>query len=63
MHSPWGIEFNIIKETGWTRQYLLWSESWINIQLMLRDAPSYKTKKRENKRVLTTKEELEDFFK
>lgn len=42
MNSPWGIEWMILKETGWTRRYLLWGESWINIQMMLADAPGYR---------------------
>jgi hypothetical protein len=49
MNSPWGLEWMILKETGWTRKYLLWGESWINIQMMLADAPSYKKVKTEQK--------------
>lgn len=61
MHSPWGIEYSIIKETGWTRDYLLWGESWINIQAMTADAPYVRTGKKKQKD--PTLEDLEAFFK
>jgi hypothetical protein len=46
MHSPWGLEISIIKETGWTRDYLLWGISWQNVRMMLADAPRYKSVKK-----------------
>ena len=42
MHSHWGLNFSIVKETGYTLHYLMWGISWVNLQLMLADAPSYK---------------------
>jgi hypothetical protein len=62
MHSPWGIEFSIIKETGWTRKYLLWGDAWINIKIMLADAPYCRTKKDTVKKAETI-DELEQFFR
>lgn len=43
MNSPWGIEISILKELHWTRDYLLWKISWANVQMMLADAPSFKS--------------------
>lgn len=37
MHSPWGVLFEIIKETGWTRHYVLWKVSRANLMLMMAD--------------------------
>ncbi|MEZ2337692.1 hypothetical protein AB6735_18745 [Mucilaginibacter sp. RCC_168] len=44
MNSPWGLYYSIIEKTGWTWHYMLWKVSWINIQMMLADAPRYKSK-------------------
>lgn len=38
-HSLFGIIWSIQKETGWTRQHILWGVSWINIQLGIADSP------------------------
>jgi hypothetical protein len=38
-HSLWGIIWSIQKETGWTHQYVLWGETWFNLQMKLGDAP------------------------
>ena len=38
-HSLFGIIWSIQKETGWTNRYILWEESWFNLQLKLSDAP------------------------
>lgn len=43
MNSPWGIIFNLIKETSLTYHDILWKVSWINIQMMLDDAPRFKS--------------------
>lgn len=37
MNSPWGILFQIIKETGWTLHDVLWKISRTNIMLMMAD--------------------------
>jgi hypothetical protein len=37
MHSPWGIFFQIIKETGWSLHYVLWKISRTNLMLMMAD--------------------------
>lgn len=41
MNSPFGVLFQIVKETGWTMHYILWQVSWANIMLMLADRPSF----------------------
>lgn len=38
-HSIFGIIWSIQKETGWTREHILWHESWLNIQLGIADSP------------------------
>lgn len=60
MNSPWGIEFMIIEKFGWTRKYLLWGESWLNIQLMIADAPAYR--KIKTKPEQATDQDIIDFF-
>lgn len=62
MNSPWGIEYNIIKQTGWTRHYVLWGESWINIRLMLADAPVFKNVPKQGKE-LEDEEDFKEFLK
>ena len=37
MHSPWGLLYQIIKETGWTLHYVLWKVSRSNLQMMHAD--------------------------
>jgi hypothetical protein len=31
--------------TGWTYEYLLWKISWVNLQMMIVDAPRYDSSK------------------
>lgn len=38
-HSLFGVIWSIQKETGWTHDYVLWGESWFNLQMKLNDAP------------------------
>ena len=37
MHSPWGILYQIIKETGWSLHYVLWKVNRTNLMLMMAD--------------------------
>ena len=37
-HSLFGIIWSIQKETGWSHDYIMWKESWFNIQMKLADA-------------------------
>ena len=62
MNSPWGIEMNIIKETGFTRHYLLWQISWVNAGLMLADAPHFK-KQAPKPKALESEDDFKDFLK
>lgn len=41
MNSSWGVIFQVVKETGWSWHYVLWKISWFNIQMMIKDQPSY----------------------
>jgi len=44
-HSLFGLIFSIQKETGWSHDYILWGESWFNLQMKLNDLPGKKKKK------------------
>ncbi|MGV3705450.1 MAG: hypothetical protein ACO1NU_08730 [Arcticibacter sp.] len=40
----------IIEKTGWSLHYLYWKVSWINVRMMISDAPSFGKKKDEPKK-------------
>lgn len=65
MNSPWGIEYSILKELGWQRDYLLWGIRWFHVRLMLADAPSFKSSAAEETKGkdLDSLEDFEDFLK
>ena len=44
LHSPWGLFGEIMKERGYTLDYVLWGVAWINLMMERADAPRY-TKK------------------
>lgn len=41
LHSPFGTIGNIKKEYGYTLEYVLWGESWINLLMQQSDSPRY----------------------
>jgi hypothetical protein len=49
MHSPWGMLFQIVKETGWSWHDVLWKTSRANIMLMMADRSHFKMIKEEDK--------------
>jgi len=51
--------WSIANATGWTLEYLMWSVSWINLQMMIADAPGYSDKPKE----VNSEDELKEFFK
>jgi len=63
MNSPWGINYSIIKETGYTWRYLLWGISWINVRMMLADAPAYRPGKAEKGKDLEDEDDFKEFLK
>lgn len=69
MSSPWGQRGVIIKEFGWTYDYLLWGIPWINVQLMLDDAPRSvdndpdEKDQTYEKKSLDTKEDIVNYLK
>ena len=64
MHSPWGINFNIIKEMGLSWHELLWQISWVNIRMMIADAPGYKSGKGTSKgKELESEDDFREFLK
>ena len=59
-HSLWGLIYSLQRETGWSHNYILWEESWFNLQMKLDDAPRLISSKR--KKEIKTDEELEEFL-
>ena len=53
----------ILKETGWTMHYLYWKISWINVQMMLADAPGFKKASDEDEKVKGTTAHLKAMVK
>ncbi|WP_185955174.1 hypothetical protein [Solitalea koreensis] len=41
----------VTEKTGWTYHYIMWGISWINIRMMLADAPGFKRQKKQPKKV------------
>ena len=52
LHSPFGTIGNIKREFGYTLDYVLWGESWINLLMQQSDAPRY-TKSRQKRSIST----------
>ena len=42
LNSPWGNRGELLRNFGWTYEYLLWGISWLNVSLMIADAPRTK---------------------
>ena len=43
LHSPWGTIWSIATATGWTFNYIIWGIAWVNLRMMIADAPRYVT--------------------
>lgn len=41
LHSPFGVIGKIMDTRGWTRDQVLWGESWINLMLQNADQARY----------------------
>lgn len=41
LHSPWGSLGRIKAERGYTHEYVLWGESWVNLLMETADQPRY----------------------
>jgi len=41
LNSLWGSLWSICTATGWTLDYLIWGVAWVNLQMMIVDAPRY----------------------
>jgi len=55
--------WSICEATGWTYQYVMDGVAWINIKMMLADAPRYQSKPIKVKpKEITTSEELDEFL-
>lgn len=39
MHSLWGMIYMVAEKTGWSWDEILYKRSWINVRMMLADAP------------------------
>ena len=42
MHSPWGIPYQLVHETGWSWHTILWKVSRANLMLMMADRSNFK---------------------
>lgn len=64
LNSLWGSIWSICTNTGWSMHYVLWRVAWINIEMMISDAPSYSsaTEDKETK-TAETEDELKEFLK
>lgn len=62
LNSLWGSIWSIAEKTGWTVDYILWRVSWVNLRLMLADAPRIDYSKTKEKRTLNTEADMDAFF-
>jgi hypothetical protein len=60
LHSPWGTIGRIKSERGYTHEYVLWGEAWINLLMETADAPRYTRKK--HTPIIESAEELDKIF-
>ena len=63
MHSPWGLLYQIVKETGWTWHYVLWKVNRANLMLMIADRSQVKYGKKEEEAMPDTGANLAKRFK
>lgn len=74
MNSPWGNRGELLRNFGWSYEYLLWGISWLNVQLMIADAPRAKELQLDEDgnpidesqiitQELTTKEDIKNYLK
>lgn len=72
LNSPWGYRGELLKQFGWTYGYLLWGISWLNVQMMIKDAPRTRERGEDGggnpsgdvaMRDLRTKEEIMEYIK
>lgn len=64
LNSPWGSIWSIATATGWTVDYIMWSVAWINIRMMLTDAPRmvYQKSGDTSSNTLETADAMDAFF-
>ncbi|UAB84975.1 hypothetical protein INR75_02795 [Zunongwangia sp. SCSIO 43204] len=42
MHSPWGMLYQLVHETGWSWHTILWKVTRANLLLMMADRSNFK---------------------
>jgi hypothetical protein len=62
LHSPWGYIFLLQEKIGCSHDYLLWKESWLNLQMKISDSVRYGKKKTPKPKELVTEEDFKNFF-
>ncbi|NJN27151.1 MAG: hypothetical protein HC819_14825 [Cyclobacteriaceae bacterium] len=62
LHSPFGIIWQIATATGWTVRQIMWSMSWPAIQMMIADAPSYRSERKGKVKMIESEQEQNSFF-
>ncbi len=60
LNSLWGMIYQVRKEISLSRREVLWVESWVNISMMVADAPRYLGFKKEDESKSLTDNELKD---
>ena len=63
MNSPWGLLYQIVKETGWSWHTVLWKVNRSNIMLMMADRSDFKYGKKQEEAIPDTGSNLAQRFK
>lgn len=59
LHSLWGTILSLQEKIGCTHDYILWGESWLNIQMKISDSARVGKRKKH----IETEDELREFLK
>jgi len=51
LNSLWGMIYMIAEKTGWSYRFIMWGITWINLKMMLADAPAMKRVKNKVKTI------------
>lgn len=54
--------WSIATATGWKFEYIVWGISWVNLQMMLADAPRYIYDDKEKSKRLESEGEIKEFL-
>lgn len=60
LKTLWGSLWSVCTSTGWTLEQILWKISWVNLQMMIVDAPRYSSDEEETDRIIPEPETIEE---